>query len=39
MQDILQTSYRIQVARSEKELKSETNLIWIPGTFPVTSRY
>ena len=34
MQDILQTSYRIQVARSEKELKSETNLIWDTGDVP-----
>ncbi len=31
MQDVRQTSYRIQVARSEKELKSETNLIWDTG--------
>ena len=33
MQDI-RRSYRIQVARSEKELKSETNLIWDTGDVP-----
>ena len=31
MQDIQQVSYRIQVARSEKELKNETNLVWDSG--------
>lgn len=34
VQDIHQKAYRIQVARSEQDLKKETNLLWDSGDVP-----